>query len=142
MANNLQEQFTHAFGMIPPRPTYLAPPPGVPGVAPPHYPAPIIAAGAEDSGFWKWVAITLLGLLVGGVTLYMYLRPTKPPPTVNEVLATARKTATSVAAAAAAPRMDVEPADEEEDDEPPPEPDLPAELRNDPYFTSLAQLMK
>jgi hypothetical protein len=33
------------------------------------------------------------------------------------------------------------PADEEDDDEPP-EPDLPAELRNDPYFTSLAQLMK
>ncbi len=133
MANNLQEQFTHAFGMIPPRPTYLAPPPGVA----PYYPPPVITAGAEDSaGFWKWVAIALIALLVGGVTLYMYLRPSKLPPTVNEVLATARKTAAS-AAAAAAPM----PADEEEDDEPPPEPDLPAELLNDPYFTSLAQLM-
>jgi len=32
--------------------------------------------------------IALIALVVGGVTLYVYLQPTKPPPSVNEVLAT------------------------------------------------------
>ena len=135
-ANNLHEQFTHAFGVLPPpRPTYLAPPPGI-APAYYHHPPPTLAAGGEDAGFWKWVSIALIALVVGGVTLYVYLQPTKPPPSVNEVLATVPRRP------AAAPPMEAAVVEEAFEEEVVVEDVLPADLQNDRNFTSLAELMR
>ena len=80
--------------------------------------------------------IALIALVVGGVTLYVYLQPTKPPPSVNEVLATVPRRP------AAAPPMEAAVVEEAFEEEVVVEDVLPADLQNDRNFTSLAELMR